>query len=170
MKLSMLVAASIVTLLCARSSIASSPKCEAEFSAEQKVIEAKRVTLPALKEICDSLSISQEKCEGEYSAFWAASNNLTDPSLWYSGAASSPTNAPPQDCYQAVAIERYGMYGGGTGTTYACKVKPEDDHISDAELARIAELAKRMNSISPKTLQDHRRALTVKRLIAYLGG
>ena len=155
----------ICFLVLTASAFAESPTCRQEFAAESATVEAKRQTLPAPAEICRTLGV-----EGECNSFtWMRSvRTQTDQSLWYSGTAASPDNAPSSDCYQAVAIGRYGMYGGGTGTEYACKVKPEDDVITDQEIERIASLARRLNSINPKTLADHQTAVYVKRLVATL--
>jgi hypothetical protein len=152
-------------LLLTSAATAESLTCKQEFAAESAAIEAKRQTLPALAEICRTLGV-EGKCD---SFTWMRElHTQTDQNIWYSGTSASPDNVPPPSCYQAVAIERYGMYDGGTGTEYACKVKPEDDLITDQDVERIVSLVHRLNSISPKTLADHQTALYVKRLVATL--
>lgn len=143
----------------------SSLACDAEWKAESAEMDARRQKLPALFEICASLGVAKNECD-EWKIM-GRGRHQTNSSLWYAGSASSPDNTPSVGCYQAVAIARYGFIGGGTGTTYACKVKPEDDQITEQEIELLRGWAHRSNSIAPKTLEDHEKAMQVKRLIAY---
>lgn len=145
---------------------------EKEWRAKDKAgidaaIDDKGERLPAFAALCAKLGIAEPKCNG----FTLTGLNQTDQSLWYVGTSSVPDDATLDDgCYKPIAIAHYRIYDGTRGTTYACLVKPEDDHVSDSEIAAIRAYVRRVNALGKKTLQDHQEALEVKRLAAYLVG
>lgn len=127
------------------------------------------ILLPAIFTICASLGIAKSDCT-EY-AFMNPSGAQTDQSLWYAGSASYPNDAGrPSDCFEAVPIATYDIYDGSKGTSYACKEKPADDTISPDELKSLTAYVARLNSITPKTLDDHRAAMKLKWLIKSISG
>lgn len=160
----------LAAVMISTSSYATSPQCEKEMTDESKALDAKRITLPAMATICTSLGL-QANCDE--SDLMSAGAKQTDPGKWYDGTAGYPDSEgkpPASQCRDPVAIKTYGIYDGSSGTTYACLEPLADDHITPDEIKRIEVLAKRLNSIQPKTLEDHERVVQFKSLVHYLGG
>lgn len=127
------------------------------------------VLLPAAFAICASLGITWTDC----SEFKINGLYQTNKTLWYDGISSYPDSdgvPPPSSCRDPIPIARYDIYDGTKGTTYACLAPLTDDQITNDELLRIGVLAHRLNSIEPKTLADHERALYLKNLVKTLSG
>lgn len=124
--------------------------------------------LPGLFTLCAMFGIGHAQCAADFPkrGIWSVQNAArreTDPAKWYTIEASNPDKyGKPTNCVGPIAVAHYRIFDGSRGTVWACRFPPEDDHITERELETIRASAMRLNSISPKTYQDHQEAMYLK--------
>jgi hypothetical protein len=128
--------------------------------------------LPAVYEVCEKLGIAHDACITDHkygtTAISSYAANQTDPDLWYGVGTASADPIRAGECPGAIPIRHYWTMFGDMGTEYVCKVLPEDDTLTPAEVKAFQRYADHTNSIAKKTLAEHEVAMQVKQMAKWL--
>ncbi len=131
------------------------------YSEDGQVLRDGTVT-PAGLALCAAMKISPDRpCE--WDVILDASRSQTDPALWVGEFRTNSDGTVPESCWQPVLLETYST-GGKADYVYGCRVQHIFDVITPEMIERLAAAAKRLQSANPKTLAQHRAAVSLMSL------
>ena len=94
-------------------------------------------------------------------AVLAVAQKQTDPGFWFTNTETVSEGAPVK-CPQGVPFERYMIPSKPGLVDYLCPASPQDDTITDQEVAAYEALGRRLRGIAQPTLAEFRAANDMK--------